>query len=217
VTAPARCRGANGRMIRVPLSTVAAALALADATSARQARITYRIGDGALTRWKQARDLHGPDWPTTADIEAWDTYRTEHGARLDARAATLRRRRNHVYLTGGQGTTVSSLGARRRVQALCALGYTLADLATISGTSLSRFSQVARGHNPTVYLDTDARIRALYDRLSGQPPRPTWVTARARRLAIAKGWAPPLAWDNIDNPDERPQGVRTTHREDPAA
>jgi DNA-directed RNA polymerase specialized sigma24 family protein len=53
-----------------------------------------------------------------------------------------------------------------------------------------------------VHRDTAAKVRALYNELSMTPgPSP-----RSRRLAKAKGWPPPLAFDDetIDDPDVQP-------------
>jgi cobalamin biosynthesis protein CbiG len=47
------------------------------------------------------------------------------------------------------------------------------------------------------------RMAALYDELSATPG-PSEVAARHAR---ERGWAPPLAWDDIDDPEDRPQGV----------
>lgn len=56
---------------------------------------------------------------------------------------------------------------------------------------------------------------AAYQRLWS---RPLWsdttgsasarsVASRAHRAAVKAGWVSPLAWDNIDDPNERPAGI----------
>lgn len=47
-------------------------------------------------------------------------------------------------------------------------------------------------------------IVAAYERLHMQPAPEGRGASRARNRAIALGWAPPLAFDNIDDPDEQP-------------
>ena len=56
-----------------------------------------------------------------------------------------------------------------------------------------------------VRRSTAERIAALYDRWC-MTPGP--AATRNRAMAVRRGWAPPLAWNNIDDPDEQPRGVR---------
>jgi hypothetical protein len=55
------------------------------------------------------------------------------------------------------------------------------------------------------------QVAALYDDLSMTPPpetnqRERIAASRSRNFARQRGWAPPLAWDDIDN-DEAPATV----------
>lgn len=59
---------------------------------------------------------------------------------------------------------------------------------------------------PTVWIQqaTDQWVRDVYDRLSMTLPT-THFANRTRAHAEKMGWPPPLAWDDIDDPNERPQ------------
>ncbi|MBS3177725.1 MULTISPECIES: hypothetical protein [unclassified Pseudoclavibacter] len=105
------------------------------------------------------------------------------------------------------GASMSSLGARRRVQALVARGWTLSKLGKQLGetptnfiTSLGRASITVRRHKA---------IADLYEQLwNVAPPAELWhdKTARTRALnyAAARRWLPPMAWDDIDTDPEPP-------------
>ena len=96
---------------------------------------------------------------------------------------------------------VPTVGITRRVQALLALGWRHADLAEYAGRSLAVFVSTAA---PTSTRAIDWRVvAALYEQLSmsvGPSPR---TANNARKL----GYAPPLAYNDVDNPFERPKQV----------
>ena len=98
-------------------------------------------------------------------------------------------------------------GTVRRVRALVALGWTYKALKRETGISDTHLSDIARqmpgrGRPGGV---TAATIRTAYDRLSMTRPEGRGAD-QARRRARHLGWAPPLAWDDIDDPDETPTG-----------
>lgn len=123
------------------------------------------------------------------------------------RAAEIRKIRLH---RPADTSHVSPLGARRRLQALHALGYTWARLeGELGGYSLGAIKCLVHEQVPVIEARNDERIRAAYDRLSmilptSDVPQERSGIARARNAARRKGWPPPLAWDNIDDPNERP-------------
>lgn len=117
--------------------------------------------------------------------------REECCRRAHARYKNLRAMgRTRFYMDG--------LGSRRRIQALAAMGYAMTDLSTRLGLSRTYLSQILKGR--LIRNDTAAVIARLYDELSMTPSEHPLAT-RARRHAQAAGWAPPLAWDDIDNDD----------------
>ena len=99
-------------------------------------------------------------------------------------------------------------GTERRLRALVASGYSQAQIAREMSTHESWVSRLVNGYDHSVNADTVARVKAVYDRLAMTPG----PSDRARRQARARGWAPPLAWDDdeIDNPAAKPD--RGAHR-----
>lgn len=60
----------------------------------------------------------------------------------------------------------------------------------------------------TVTAHTAAAVAAVYDELwsiHGTGPGSRALRGRAER----EGWPPPMAWDDVDDPQEQPSGVRT--------
>ncbi|MBI4900922.1 MAG: hypothetical protein HY829_10645 [Actinobacteria bacterium] len=118
------------------------------------------------------------------------------------------------YMPAG-GTLIESTGARRRLQALVAIGWSQTRLAAVLGMELANLNTLilGRGQRMVTQKTADA-VRALYDRCWLAPPIPanrfeqSGIT-RARHVAQDHDWAPPLAWDDdeIDDPDARPQGL----------
>lgn len=91
-----------------------------------------------------------------------------------------------------------SLGTARRIQALAAIGWPLRELGPKIDRAASNASAVMR--RTTVRTRTAAAYDELYRRLLLTPG----PSDAARRFARAQGWQPPLAWDDIDDPDEQP-------------
>lgn len=104
---------------------------------------------------------------------------------------------------------VDGTGTRRRVQALVAVGWSLARLAAEAGIARSQFQLLV--HAEGVSAGTARAVRVLYSALWDQPP-PS-ATARERQAADAsrawasrEGWPPPAAWDDdeLDDPSGWP-------------
>lgn len=105
---------------------------------------------------------------------------------------------------GGDGL-INATGTHRRIQALVALGHTLYDLSLELGMTTRYAGKILAAKN--VRPVTAAAVDDLYEQLSMTRPE-GWVAERSRAQAAAKGWAPPLAWDDIDDPSELPSGTR---------
>lgn len=91
----------------------------------------------------------------------------------------------------------------RRLQALSAIGYTFEDLAVRLGFAKpykAYLSQLARGETARVFATTAAKVRRLSAELSGRPG----PSDRCRAQAVRKGWVTVAAWDNIDDPNCKP-------------
>lgn len=138
------------------------------------------------------------------------------GYRNGCRCATCRRacadaaarRRARKYLARTDHVSVPNLGTKRRIQALVALGWSMAAISRHAGYDRSHVGlMLSRRGN--IRTETARRIAATYERLSMTlPPQETRVekvdAARARRIAKERGWLPPMAWVDIDDPNERP-------------
>jgi len=102
-------------------------------------------------------------------------------------------------------STISAKGTRRRVQALVAIGWPLAELGRRCGVTGQHLSVLARASRTRV--ETAEQITDLYEQLSMTlPPASTPMERRVRDGALAmaarEGWVPPLAWEDIDNDDQ---------------
>lgn len=96
-------------------------------------------------------------------------------------------------------------GARRRLQALGARGWSITALAKIANLSWDQMASVL--DHATVAPPTNKAIAKLFDDLWDQdPPRETEAQrkqlTRTRNRAARRGWLPALAWDDIDRDPE---------------
>jgi hypothetical protein len=103
-------------------------------------------------------------------------------------------------------------GARRRLQALIALGHPAASLAHRLQIPPRRVSSVVYGTTATVTPCVHAAVCDLYDQLwDVSPPKRTFAerkaAAAARALAASRGWPTPMGLDDdrIDHPAYRPR------------
>lgn len=127
------------------------------------------------------------------------------------RAANARYERGRSWdVLRGAPRTVSIVGFRRRAQALQALGWSAEELSTRLGHSSSWIRVTLLNKSGQIYARNHDAMAALYNELSMTLPTETRHTARLRAAARHKGFAPPLAWDNIDDPNEIPRGYRTS-------
>lgn len=99
----------------------------------------------------------------------------------------------------------SSLGSQRRIHALQAIGWSRDRIAVEMGyKDGGAFSYLMS--TDTIRIVTAERIREVYERLSMTVPQGQGAS-RARTWARRHGYAPPLAYDDIDDPSETPKGV----------
>lgn len=111
------------------------------------------------------------------------------------------------------GTFIDATGARRRLQALVTLGWTQTEIAARIGWTTANLNRITLGHVDNITRGTHQLIDELYEQLSMLPG----PSQRARGVAQRRGWLPPLAWDDIDDPTEQPTGdfIRRHDRIDP--
>lgn len=104
----------------------------------------------------------------------------------------------------GGAAYVDGFGTARRIQALCRIGWSLAEQARITGRTVAEFEVLVLAEPvPTrvAYL-----IDALYRRLSTSGWRRSTTAENTREDAARRGWVPPLEWpaDTIDDPAALP-------------
>lgn len=114
-------------------------------------------------------------------------------ARNDHRLVYKRRREGRHQLR-----YLPALGTLRRLQALNAMGWSNRAIAEHCELSEGRIKQL-RGQRRVPFADFQT-IRAVYDQLAMIPG----PNLRARLQAQRFGWPAPLAWDDIDDPNETP-------------
>jgi transcriptional regulator with XRE-family HTH domain len=151
-----------------------------------------------------------PDDPRHGTYGGWPAHRRAGQEACqpckDANALYQRRYRKIRELYGDR--TVSPVGTVRRIQALMALGWSMAAVADRIGMESRQLWWTTR--QKYVRLATASRIAEVYDELADtRPPTDT----KSQRISVAKtlahakrqGYAPPIAWDdNIDDPDAEP-------------
>lgn len=120
-------------------------------------------------------------------------------------AAKLRydKRRRADEMAGLQ-RKVPSWRAVRRIQGLRALGWSVPIIAERCGMNERSMYNIGRREMMYGYL-FEAIDRVFREMSMTVPQGP--LVHRNRIQAARKGWAPPLAWDDIDDPSETPKGV----------
>lgn len=126
------------------------------------------------------------------------------------RAAAAAEQRYQLFRSRGKHGRLDPTGTQRRLRALVALGYTWTSLDEHLGTCRA-IEKVGNPDLEYVMPKTAATVAELYERLSMQlPPQNTArekaAVTKARNQARRKGWAVPLAWNDIDDPNEEPRG-----------
>ncbi|MFI7691732.1 hypothetical protein ACIBQ6_21875 [Nonomuraea sp. NPDC049655] len=105
---------------------------------------------------------------------------------------------------------VDSTGTRRKLQALMYMGWSAQVLTERLGMDRSFIRRVM--NRSQVEGVTARAVQDLFAELSivGPPVRTRYERAsatRAQRYARERGWVSALAWDDIDNPKEKPKGL----------
>lgn len=97
-----------------------------------------------------------------------------------------------------------NVGVMRRLQALQAIGWTLREISDRTGISHRHLGALARGEKGTCVATWES-VRDAYEAMWRGPESPS---VRVVRESRAKGWAPPMAWDDIDDPQATAAGVQ---------
>jgi len=117
------------------------------------------------------------------------------------RASALANKAYRLRILDGP-VTMPTTGSIRRVQALTAIGWSQEAIAKAAGMHRGTMS-CALYRQRSTSVEFHQRIADAYERLCMTPG----PSSRARAHAEREGWAPPLAWDDIDN-DPEPKGIR---------
>lgn len=101
---------------------------------------------------------------------------------------------------------IDATGTRRRIQALATLGWSSNAVAAKAGMRGSDVRDIVYDQE-RVYITTAAIISQVYVALENSLAPMTTTPQRAsagqaRSVATRNGWAPPIAWDDIDNDPE---------------
>jgi hypothetical protein len=106
------------------------------------------------------------------------------------------------YRMGQTPRFTNPVGTHRRLQALAAIGHSGYAIGQAAGHALEWSRNVLKSTRITT--TTAAKVAAVYDDLCMTVPQGP-IADRIRREARAKGYLPPLAWDDIDDPAEQPR------------
>lgn len=106
------------------------------------------------------------------------------------------------------GARIDSTGTARRIGAMVVAGRTLREIAERLGAEESNLGRILR--RPLVRADTARAVHQLYREWAfTMPPQDTERQRqnykRARALARKRGWMGAFAWENIDDPTEKPK------------
>jgi hypothetical protein len=99
---------------------------------------------------------------------------------------------------------VCAAGTTRRLQALAAAGWPVTWTARRIGVPGPTLRELANGGHARVDPAVANAVAAVFRTHAMRPGPSTY----ARTVAARNGWAGALAWDDIDNPHDMPQGIR---------
>lgn len=100
-----------------------------------------------------------------------------------------------------QNPRVDPTGTIRRIQALACIGHPIAWTAEQAGYTPSYLFNIMAGRVPTIPREVAGRIALVYRQNSSRPGPSRY----ARNSALRNNWDGPAAWDDIDDPDCRPE------------
>ena len=161
----------------------------------KQVAAAARISSGTLTKL-----IYGAPRPDGTRRPPARRVRPDTAARLLAVTPHL-----------ADGARIDATGTRRRLQALAALGWSVARLAATANVDRQVLGNAATGRRALTTAGTARAVTRLYEQLWDTPPPATTGYEQAsitstRNRAARNGWAPPAAWDDdtIDDPDAHP-------------
>lgn len=189
--------------------------------------VSFRVDAASVTA--HVRDLHDRGMPITLIAERAGVsvptvanyrngYRMEAGTKVPVTQVSLDTGRAVLGVRFEQpqdvrkSALIPALGAKRRIQALAAVGYTFTcqgDVLFGASRGFRYVQSVLRSEH--VFALTHQNIDEAYRDWSTVDPADAgvgaWEQSRIRRLAAARGYAPPDCWDadTIDDPEAIPE------------
>lgn len=117
-----------------------------------------------------------------------------------------------VDAVGAEGVAIA-VGTIRRLQALAWAGWPAPYVAPRVPLHPDYMKRLMRGHTgPTVTVETARGVAVVFRRLWDVDPVTAGVPAhkavQVRTMSARKGWVSALTWDDIDDPEATPNGVR---------
>lgn len=106
----------------------------------------------------------------------------------------------HAIVPAMAGMRIPNIGTSRRLHALSAIGWSQTELSKRLGVERSTLASYQT--RPRVFYETWEAVKKLYEALSATPG----PSAHARKTAMGRGYAPPIAWEglDIDHPATQP-------------
>jgi hypothetical protein len=178
----------------------------AKAARLRRARGIPGYAD-APTAAEHVRDLLAAGWTrqqiaAASDVNARTLYGLLHGERPGIQQATAARILA-LHPSDAPGL-VCAAGTTRRLQALAAAGWPVTWTARRISVPGPTLRELANGGHARVNPAVAAAVATVF-RTHAMHPGPSAYT---RTIAVRNHWATALAWDDIDDPHETPQGLR---------
>lgn len=99
------------------------------------------------------------------------------------------------------GDRVDALGSMRQLRALAWLGHPWMDVGQHTGMTSDRLGVIANERVDVIRPEEARKIAAAFRSMSTKPGRMKQIATWARN----QGWHGPLDWDDIDDPDCKPE------------
>ncbi|MYR46761.1 hypothetical protein [Streptomyces sp. SID5910] len=103
---------------------------------------------------------------------------------------------------------VPAVGTRRRLEALAVMGWPMAHVAEEAGIRGTQVTEIVVGRRKRIPRGQAEAVDRIF-RERALKPGPS---KRTRTIAAQNGWVSALAWDDIDDPDEKPRGLPRRRR-----
>jgi lambda repressor-like predicted transcriptional regulator len=148
------------------------------------------------------RGWTNPEIADTADVDRRTIHNVLHGE-----VATVHQRTARAILAlrpDDAPNRVPAIGTRRRLEALAVMGWPMAHIGAEAGIRGTQVTEIVVGRRKRIPREQAQAVERIFREraLKAGPSK------RTRTIALRNGWVTALAWDDIDNPDEKPQGLK---------